>query len=557
MSEQKDLETLRKKLIVKYPRFASLIANIGIEFRTNLQFDTAATDGKKIYFSPNFVKSQPEDVLLFTLAHEVMHIKFRHHERKFDKDGKERDKETWNIATDAIINANLERDGLKGIEDAVRVEGALNFTSEELYDLIYDPEKNKQEQNEPSNEGDDSGNPSDKNGGGAGQNDNKQKDDKQNGNKKQKLKITGKCNDDHSMWDKNKEKTENKDQQNGDGGKGKDKSNSKDGTKDKNKTPEKDSSKDNSKDNSKDKTKDNTKSKKDKTKDSDGKTDNKSSKSDQSDSSSKNAGHGDFASKLRQNTADPNEIINEKAEFQKNREQKIGRMQSVFEKVKSQITTKNEKSFGYVGEGSHIVDWKVLLRRELEKNETVWSQRRSIAENNYAYRLEEFEVDEDSTTEVLLDTSGSVPNRLIMQFLRALKPLAKQSKLKVATFDDDVHLPFVEIKKMEDIDNFNIIGSGGTNFNNAVLAFSKDPKVNKIVFTDGYANLTRDYKYLANIIWLVYANRDFDPPLGKVIQVSEEALDNLQNTNWTSNNMQNYTTQNSETEVLSEISLER
>lgn len=545
MPEQKDFDLLRKKLIVKYPRFASLVANVEIEFRTNLKYDTAATDGKKIFFSPNFFKSQPEDVLLFTLAHEVMHIKFRHHERQLDKNGKERDKETWNIATDAIINANLERDGLKGTEDTVRVEGALNFTSEELYNLIYDPEKDKDEQNDQSNEGDNnSGDPSDNNSGGAGQNDNKQK-----GNKKQKLKITGKCNDDHSMWNKNKEKTENKDQQNGNGGKGKDKSNSKDGTKDKNKTPEKDNSNDKTKDNAKN----NTKSKKDKTKDSDGKSGDKNFQGDQSDSSSKNAGHGDFASKLRQNTADPNEIINEKAEFQKNREQKIGRMQSVFEKVKSQIATKNREVFGKVGEGSSIVDWKVLLRRELEKNETVWSQRRSIAENNYAYRLEEFEVDEESVTEVLLDTSGSVSNRLVMQFLRALKPLAKQSKIKVATFDDDVHLPFVEIKKISDIDNFRIDGGGGTNFNNAVLAFSKDPKVNKIVFTDGYDKLTKDYKYLASVIWLVYGNRNFDPPLGKVIQVSEEALDNLQNTNFTTNT-QNYITPN---EQQDEMNFER
>ncbi len=553
MSEQKDLETLKKKLIVKYPRFASQIANIEIEFKTNLKFDTAATDGKKIYFSPNFVKSQPEDVLLFVLAHEVMHIKFRHHERKFDKNGNERDKETWNIATDAIINANLERDGLKGLEDVVRVEGALNFTSEELYELIYDQEKNKQEQNEQSNEGGDgSGNPPDENGdhsnNQANENSDGQNDNKQNGNKKEKLKITGKCNDDHSMWNKDKEKTENKDQQNGNGGKKDGKSNNGNGEDSKqDDSSEKELS---SKDETEDKSNDNSNPSDNKSSDDD-QTDDKNSNCDQFGTSSKNAGHGDSVSELRQNTADPNETINEKAEFQKNREQKIGRMQSVFEKVKSQISTKNEKPFGYVGEASHIVDWKVLLRRELEKNETVWSQRRSIAENNYAYRLEEFDVDEESTTEVLLDTSGSVPNRLIMQFLRALKPLAKQSKLKVATFDDDVHLPFVEIKKMEDIDNFHIKGSGGTNFNNAVLAFSKDPKVNKIVFTDGYANLTRDYKYLANVIWLVYGNRKFDPPLGKVIQVSEEAIDNLQNTNWSPNNMQNYATQNNQPDETS------
>ena len=33
------------------------------------------------------------------------------------------------------------------------------------------------------------------------------------------------------------------------------------------------------------------------------------------------------------------------------------------------------------------------LEKEIEKSETIWSQRRSIAENNYAYRLEENDIE--------------------------------------------------------------------------------------------------------------------------------------------------------------------
>lgn len=45
---------------------------------------------------------------------------------------------------------------------------------------------------------------------------------------------------------------------------------------------------------------------------------------------------------------------------------------------------------------------------EIEKSETIWSQRRSIAENNFAYRLEENDIEEDAETQVMIDVSGSV-----------------------------------------------------------------------------------------------------------------------------------------------------
>ena len=89
---------------------------------------------------------------------------------------------------------------------------------------------------------------------------------------------------------------------------------------------------------------------------------------------------------------------------------------------------------GSIGESRNEIDWKLLLRREIEKSETIWSQRCSIAENNYAYRLEENDVEEEAETEVMIDVSGSVDLKLVKAFLRELKPIIKQSKLKVGCF---------------------------------------------------------------------------------------------------------------------------
>ena len=70
-------------------------------------------------------------------------------------------------------------------------------------------------------------------------------------------------------------------------------------------------------------------------------------------------------------------------------------------------------SLGDVGRSQEELDWKLLLRREIEKEEIVWSQRRSIKENNYAYRLEEEELEDEAKTEVMNKKTHQKMNFLI------------------------------------------------------------------------------------------------------------------------------------------------
>ena len=133
----------KRKMLVKYPRFGSEIATANIEFRDDLKYHTAATDGKNIYVDPNYFASLSENDKLFLIAHEIMHIKFMHMLRLKDKSGNMRDLDVWNTATDAIINANLERDGFTIMEGAVNKPEALNYSAEEFYQILL---KEKQEQ---------------------------------------------------------------------------------------------------------------------------------------------------------------------------------------------------------------------------------------------------------------------------------------------------------------------------------------------------------------------------------------------------------------------------
>lgn len=229
--------------------------------------------------------------------------------------------------------------------------------------------------------------------------------------------------------------------------------------------------------------------------------------------------------------------FDERGEFEDNRKEKREKFRSRREKTEKDIrsTDKGAIELGDIGKSKEEIDWKLLLRREVEKTETIWSQRRSIAENNYAYRLEENDIEDEAETEVMIDVSGSVDLELVKSFLRQLKPLLEQSKLRVGCFNERFW-GLVDIKNVRDIDNFNIPrGARGDSawtedWDLAVRSFTKKREINKIVFTDGYpcpGTMPKEDLKRENIIWLVYGNKDFKPCCGKVINITEKQLEQL------------------------------
>ena len=409
------INDIKRKILIKYPRFGSEIATANIIFEDNLPCHTAATDGKDIYVDFNYFQSLNEDDRIFLLAHEIMHNKYMHMYRLVDKNGKERDLEIWNIATDAIINANLERDGFKIKDGYVNMPEALNYSAEEFYQILL--QKNEKEQ----------------------------------------LSHQG---DDHSLW---KEAFENQQKDN----------------------------------NNKEKTE----------------------------------------STDAQPTLEDQMEVDERSEFKKNRQEKREKFRERRKKIEYNIRgDKNEEiKLDNIGESKDAIDWKVLIRREIEKTETIWSQRRSIAENNYAYRLEENDVEDEAETEIMIDVSGSVKLDLVKAFLRQIKPLLKQSKLRVGCFNERFW-GFKDIKNIRDIDNFSIPkearghSARTEDWDLAVRNFTKKKEINKIVFTDGYpcpGTMPKEDLKRENVIWLVYGNRNFNPCCGKVINISEKQLEQL------------------------------
>ena len=453
MSANTDLiYNVKRKMLAKYPRFGSEIAVANIEFKDNLKYHTAATDGKNIYVDPNYFASLSENDRLFTIAHEIMHIKFMHMFRLKDKSGVKRDPELWNIATDAIINANLERDGFTIKEGYVNMPEALDYSAEEFYQkLLQEKEKKEQEQEDEQNS----------NNENSEQTENQESDN----NKSQ--------GDDHSLW----EEAFKEQQNSGKKGQRQDKNTQKQAQK---QTQEQDQ---------------------------------------------------------EQEEEQIDTDFDERGEFEDNRKEKREKFKSRREKTEKDIrnTDKGTIELGDIGKSKEEIDWKLLIRKEIEKSETIWSQRRSIAENNYAYRLEENDIEDDAETEVMIDVSGSVDLELVKSFLRQLKPLLQQSKLRVGCFNEQFW-GMVDIKNVREIDNFTIPrGARGhsawtEDWDLAVRSFTKKREINKIVFTDGYpcpGTMPKEDLKRENIIWLVYENKDFKPCCGKVINITEKQLEQL------------------------------
>ena len=134
-----DIAALKRKMLVKYPFFGSVVASVG--YKENKDIPTAGTDGETIYYNPKYLEELSVEEQTFIFAHEVCHIAFNHILRSEGKDP-----ELWNIATDGVINQFLKRDGLKMAKGGVVITEAINYDAEQLYEKLLQEKKQKGQQ---------------------------------------------------------------------------------------------------------------------------------------------------------------------------------------------------------------------------------------------------------------------------------------------------------------------------------------------------------------------------------------------------------------------------
>ena len=462
-----NVESIKRRLLVKYPFFGSVVANSN--FIVEPAVATAGTDGKNIYYNPNFVESVTDEEQTFIFAHEICHIAFEH---IFRSEGK--DKDLWNIATDSVVNAFLKQDGLSIVEGGIDIPEAINYDAEEMYKKLLEEKKQRQQLNKQRNGQNQKGSQQQSNSSSESSQEEKQQD-------------IG--HDTHSMWDRAIEKRYQEELSQSNLGQS----------------------------DAKDEDEQSLLDKLSKIFDKKKERQEKQQQSDKNQNKEQEKKKNEVIKKLTE--------LGEKEVFKQNKIERKKQLEELRKSLASRshghgnTTNSERRNITDIGTSEPLIDWRRLLKEAI-KYDVDWSyQNAEIEDGVVTAYLEEMPRPE---TEIVLDTSGSIDETLLRNFLRECKNILQTSKVKVGCFDTQFY-GFTEIKDVSDIDNLKFYGGGGTNFDAAVNAFTRRVE-NKIIFTDGDADMPSTP---VDAIWIVFGEAKINPAGGKVIHINDEQLDRL------------------------------
>lgn len=511
-----DIAALKRKMLVKYPFFGSVVASVG--YKENKDISTADTDGETIYYNPEYLEKLSVEEQTFIFAHEVCHIAFNHILRSEGKDH-----ELWNIATDGVINQFLKRDGLKMAPGGVDMAEAINYDAEQLYEKLLQGKKQRQQQSGQDNcQQNQQGNQQQSSSGSQGGNNQQQPQSQQdNGETQNQEQNQGSKQQSSDGGQSGDNQQQSKSQQQGNSGSG--------SSQEQEKQSQEHSCGGSGEDSQKE-----YKSKQDVGHDTHGMWEQavKKHKEQQEKIDKKESLLDKLLGKDKEKTElekkhEELESMGEKEAFKKNLEDKKKQLEELKEAISKQAsqagtsTNRDIRTVNDIGTAKPLIDWRYVLRETI-KYDVDWSYKNATLEDGVvSANLEEQPMPE---TEIVLDTSGSINEVLLKNFLRECKNILQHTKLKVGCFDTKFY-GFHEIRTEEDIEKMLFEGGGGTNFDVAVGAFSRRVE-NKIIFTDGKASMP---DMPLDAIWIVFGGEKIYPKGGKVIYIDDEKLEKLCN----------------------------
>ncbi len=124
----------RARLLLRYPFFGYLVAHLEDRVGEH-SLDSSSTDGRHVFWSEKYLANLNNDDAQFVLAHQALHSALAHLSRRA-----ERNKDNWDLAADATVNAILFDAGIKTRRDVVK--GDANKSAEEQY--VYADQLKKQ-----------------------------------------------------------------------------------------------------------------------------------------------------------------------------------------------------------------------------------------------------------------------------------------------------------------------------------------------------------------------------------------------------------------------------
>lgn len=127
------LAKAKTALILEHP-FIGTVA-LSMPFLLSREVPTAATNGKRVLFNPDFCNELTDEELKFLVAHECLHPMLEHNYRR-----QERQHRRWNNAADYVINKLLIDDSIgrmpkRGLHDP-NIYTAGGGTSDGIYNIL-------------------------------------------------------------------------------------------------------------------------------------------------------------------------------------------------------------------------------------------------------------------------------------------------------------------------------------------------------------------------------------------------------------------------------------
>ncbi len=133
----------RNRVIGREHFFGSIILKLDLVEEPGLP--TMATDGKNLYYGPDYVANQDFKILMTDICHEGLHCGLCHHVRRGNRDPK-----LWNYATDYAVNWILKEFGLEMDDTYLYDPKYADMTAETIYKILKkEQSENKTPQGEP------------------------------------------------------------------------------------------------------------------------------------------------------------------------------------------------------------------------------------------------------------------------------------------------------------------------------------------------------------------------------------------------------------------------
>lgn len=137
----KELQRAKVQLLLRHPFYSYLLmhlneveADVAISPEGVVTPMTAGVDGKRLYYSPEFIKSLKPEETIGVLAHEVLHCALGHIIRRGT-----RDHQKFNIACDLAINPLILEDGMVLPKGVLLDNQYRGMYAEQIYNKLPDP----------------------------------------------------------------------------------------------------------------------------------------------------------------------------------------------------------------------------------------------------------------------------------------------------------------------------------------------------------------------------------------------------------------------------------